>query len=70
MLFRSVLGNSAGVKSEFQSGGRNFKRGTTSGTQDYETDKKDWPLNQPLPKLEAAIQCSGMKLPYLDGLDL
>lgn len=25
----------------------------------YDTDKSLWPLNQPVPKLEALVQCSG-----------
>ena len=27
--------------------------------QSYETDKSIWPLNQPIPKIEALVQCSG-----------
>ncbi|VVC94633.1 unnamed protein product [Leptidea sinapis] len=43
----------------FRSGGKVFKRGTSKGSQHYDTDKSVWPLNQPVPKLEAIAQCSG-----------
>lgn len=29
------------------------------GTQTFDTDKSVWPLNQPVPKLEALVQCAG-----------
>ncbi|XP_037293401.1 xanthine dehydrogenase isoform X2 [Manduca sexta] len=42
-----------------RSGGDTIKRGTSQGTQIFDTDKSVWPLNQPVPKLEALVQCSG-----------
>lgn len=30
-----------------------------SGKQDYDTDQKEWPVNQPTPKIEANAQCAG-----------
>ncbi|XP_064292368.1 uncharacterized protein LOC128674487 [Plodia interpunctella] len=47
------------LNSKFRSGGDVIKRMTSSGTQVYDTDKSIWPLNQPVPKLEALAQCSG-----------
>lgn len=36
-----------------------MKRATSQGTQTFDTDKSLWPLNQPVPKIEALVQCSG-----------
>lgn len=41
------------------SGGEAIKRHASTGTQMYDTDKSVWPLNQPIPKLEGLLQCSG-----------
>lgn len=42
-----------------RSGGEAIKRNTSKGTQTFDTDKSVWPLNQPVPKIEALVQCSG-----------
>lgn len=42
-----------------RSGGSVLERGLSSGKQDFDTDKNLWPLNQPLPKMEAIHQTSG-----------
>lgn len=42
-----------------RSGGAAIKRITSKGTQTFDTDKSVWPLNQPIPKLEALVQCAG-----------
>nr|BAR64767.1 aldehyde oxidase [Ostrinia furnacalis] len=44
---------------KFRSGGEAIKRHTSQGTQTFDTDKSVWPLNQPVPKLEALVQCAG-----------
>lgn len=36
-----------------------MKRIISQGSQTFDTDKSVWPLNQPVPKLEALVQCSG-----------
>lgn len=36
-----------------------MKRHSSKGTQTYDTDESVWPLNKPIPKLEALVQCSG-----------
>jgi hypothetical protein len=41
------------------SGGNAIDRPLSSGKQIFYTDKSKWPLNQPVPKLEAIAQCSG-----------
>ncbi|PZC82143.1 hypothetical protein B5X24_HaOG210951 [Helicoverpa armigera] len=43
----------------YKSGGEAIKRHSSKGMQSYETDKSIWPLNQPIPKIEALVQCSG-----------
>ncbi|XP_061934259.1 uncharacterized protein LOC107992596 isoform X2 [Apis cerana] len=42
-----------------RSGGSILERGLSSGKQNYDTNKNLWPLNQPLPKMEAIYQTSG-----------
>lgn len=44
---------------KYRSGGTAIKRNTSKGTQIFDTDKSVWPLNQPVPKIEALVQCSG-----------
>ncbi|XP_045773994.1 indole-3-acetaldehyde oxidase-like [Maniola jurtina] len=43
----------------YKSGWKVFKRETSKGSQSFETDKSVWPLNQPVSKLEALVQCAG-----------
>jgi len=52
-----ILGNTTDER--LRSGAGDIEHGVTSGRQSYDTDKKEWPLNQPVSKLEATIQCSG-----------
>ena len=54
--FLRVLGTTAGVR--FRSGSTvlHDSRPLSSGTQTYDTHKIEWPVNQPLQKLEANIQ--------------
>nr|CAD7197905.1 unnamed protein product [Timema douglasi] len=49
----------AKAKKSLISGGDLLTRPLSSAKQTYETDKSVWPLNQPVPKLEALAQCSG-----------
>jgi xanthine dehydrogenase/oxidase len=53
----SVLGDK--VPKHIASGALDLQREISSGKQDYDTDSKDWPVNQPLIKVEARSQCSG-----------
>jgi xanthine dehydrogenase/oxidase len=46
------------------SGGKILERPLSTGKQDYETNKSLWPLNKPVPKLEAVAQCSGECIKY------
>ncbi|CAO1303177.1 unnamed protein product [Diamesa tonsa] len=43
----------------FKSGGNILTRGLSSGTQVFDTYKKNWPLTKNIPKIEADVQCSG-----------
>ncbi|KOC64413.1 Aldehyde oxidase 2 [Habropoda laboriosa] len=47
------------IEPRARSGGSLLERELSSGKQEFNTDKNLWPLNQPLPKLEAIYQTSG-----------
>lgn len=47
------------VSPKYSSGGSLLKRPVSSAQQDFQTDKSLWPVNKPVPKLEAFLQCSG-----------
>lgn len=47
------------VEENLRSGAGDIERFLTHGSQNYDTDKTEWPLNQPVSKLEATIQVSG-----------
>ncbi|KAM3955308.1 aldehyde oxidase 2 [Aphomia sociella] len=47
------------INPKYRSGGEAIKRNTSQGTEVFDTDKSVWPLNQPIPKLEAMAQCGG-----------
>ena len=53
----SALGNS--ISDELQSGANGISRGISSGVQTYETDPDLYPVNQPVEKYEARLQCTG-----------
>uniref|UniRef100_A0A1B0GDN7 FAD-binding PCMH-type domain-containing protein n=1 Tax=Glossina morsitans morsitans TaxID=37546 RepID=A0A1B0GDN7_GLOMM len=61
LLFKYYLDSSPSdkVKEEFRSGGPILIRNLSSGIQSFESNKKNFPINQPVQKLEALIQCSG-----------
>ena len=52
-----MLGNS--VKPQLRSAAFDLTRGPTQGTQNFDTDPSEWPLNQPIAKLEARAQVLG-----------
>ncbi|XP_043236080.1 indole-3-acetaldehyde oxidase-like isoform X1 [Amphibalanus amphitrite] len=53
------------VPAHLRSAGQDLTRDLMKGTQEFETDKTLWPVNQAIPKLEAEIQTSG-EAEYLD----
>jgi hypothetical protein len=60
LIFQYVLGLSPpNLPVNLVSGGKILERPVSTGKQDFETDKSVWPLNKPVPKLEAVTQCSG-----------
>ncbi|KAF6204371.1 hypothetical protein GE061_002712 [Apolygus lucorum] len=60
LLYKFVLSvNPAKVSERNKSGGTVFNRQVSSAKQDFDTDEKLWPLNKPIPKIEAVIQCAG-----------
>ncbi|XP_069694441.1 xanthine dehydrogenase-like isoform X2 [Periplaneta americana] len=60
LFYKFVLGLSPpNLPETFTSGGKDLQRPLSSGKQDFDTDKSVWPLNKPIPKLEAMTQCSG-----------
>ena len=55
-FFLRVLGNNAGARYSSGATVLHDTRPLSSGTQTFDTKKIEWPLNQPLKKLEADIQ--------------
>ncbi|XP_063225147.1 uncharacterized protein LOC134532557 [Bacillus rossius redtenbacheri] len=60
------------VNSRYKTGGEILSRPLSSGRQTYQTDKSLWPLNQPIPKIEAQYQTAGETiyvhdLPHFQG---
>ncbi|XP_045518198.1 xanthine dehydrogenase/oxidase-like [Pieris brassicae] len=51
----------------YKSGGDVIKREVSKGSQYYDSDQSVWPLNKPVPKIEAILQCSG-ELVYANAL--
>ncbi|XP_052742295.1 uncharacterized protein LOC112057810 [Bicyclus anynana] len=61
LFYKAVLSlcPEGNINANYRSGGSAIKRHTSKGTQTYDTDEAIWPLNKPVPKLEALVQCSG-----------
>ncbi|KAJ8720015.1 hypothetical protein PYW07_012058 [Mythimna separata] len=59
LFYKAVLSLYSDANPRYKSGGSVLERPLSRGTQVYETDKSLWPLNKPVPKLEALSQCSG-----------
>jgi len=47
----------------------NLERGLSSGKQEFDSDNKEWPVSEPIIKLEARAQCSG-EAQYTDDIPL
>jgi xanthine dehydrogenase/oxidase len=47
------------TSSKYKSGGKVLERELSSGTQVFDTYKKNWPLTKNIPKIEADVQCTG-----------
>lgn len=62
LFYKSVLGtapNGVLVNPKFRSGGTLIERPLSSGTQTFDTVEQNYPLTQPVMKLEALLQTSG-----------
>ncbi|PNF35793.1 Xanthine dehydrogenase [Cryptotermes secundus] len=60
LFYKFVLSLSPpGLPARVASGGKDLVRPLSSGKHLFDTDKSEWPLTQPVPKLEALAQCSG-----------
>jgi hypothetical protein len=61
-FFQFILSLSPpGLPARLLSGGKDLVRPLSSGKQQFDTDKTEWPLTKPVPKLEALAQCSGKR---------
>ncbi|XP_049801265.1 uncharacterized protein LOC126236198 isoform X3 [Schistocerca nitens] len=60
LFYKFVLSISPeNVQRTMRSGGEMLMRPVSAGKQDFDTNKMVWPLNEPIPKLEGLMQCSG-----------
>ncbi|CAG9836996.1 unnamed protein product [Diabrotica balteata] len=58
------------VGARYKSGGTILTRPLSTGTQQYGTDNKEWPLTQPIPKVESLAQTSGQLKYIMDMPDI
>ena len=47
---------SSSANERFHSGSDSLQRPVSSGVQTYDTRREEWPLNEPMTKVEAAYQ--------------
>ncbi|XP_021929641.1 indole-3-acetaldehyde oxidase-like [Zootermopsis nevadensis] len=68
LFYKFILSLSPpGLPARLLSGGQDLVRPLSSGKQQFDTDKTEWPLTKPVPKLEALAQCSG-EAQYINDL--
>ena len=48
------------VVPKYKSGGQEIERFVMHGKQDFDSDQSQWPLYQPISKIEGKIQASGL----------
>lgn len=65
ILYQAILSLAPDVNPLYKSGGDTLLRPVSRGTQTYDTDKSVWPLNQPVPKLEALAQVINISVLFL-----
>ncbi|XP_052741992.1 uncharacterized protein LOC112054404 isoform X2 [Bicyclus anynana] len=68
LFYKAILSLHPSPNTRYKSGGAELSRPVSHGTQTYDTDKSMWPVNQPIPKLEALTQCSGEALYVCDTI--
>lgn len=61
LVYKTILGivGSTTTGPKVASGGGDIEHKTTSGQQKYDTIKNEWPIGEPVAKIEGPIQCSG-----------
>ncbi|XP_013192300.1 uncharacterized protein LOC106136327 isoform X2 [Amyelois transitella] len=59
LFYKAILSYSPRINPRFKSGASKLQRPLSRGSQKFDTDKTLWPLNKPVPKIEALTQCSG-----------
>ncbi|EDW80734.1 uncharacterized protein Dwil_GK11684 [Drosophila willistoni] len=69
LFYKFLLGSAPNnlVRDQYRSGGQLLQRPISSGSQQFETIKKNYPVTEPVPKLEGLIQCSG-EAKYMNDL--
>uniref|UniRef100_A0A6P4FPG3 Xanthine dehydrogenase-like n=1 Tax=Drosophila rhopaloa TaxID=1041015 RepID=A0A6P4FPG3_DRORH len=69
LLYKFLLGTAPKerVRDSYRTGGLLLERPLSSGSQTFETIKKNYPVTQPVQKLEGLIQCSGEAM-YMNDL--
>jgi len=67
LFYKFILKNSPEVKPEYLTGAEELKRPVSSGMQTFDTQVKNYPVTQPVEKLEAMVQCSG-EATYMNDL--
>ncbi|XP_017144225.2 indole-3-acetaldehyde oxidase [Drosophila miranda] len=69
LLYKFLLGSAPRdlVRENYRSGGLLLERALSSGSQTFETIKKNYPVTQAVQKLEGLIQCSG-EATYMNDL--
>ncbi|XP_070198779.1 xanthine dehydrogenase/oxidase-like [Littorina saxatilis] len=70
LFYKFVLNTCADkCQKRYQSGGTGLYRPVSSAVQTFDSRKEEWPLNQPMTKLDAAYQVCG-EARYVDDLPL
>ncbi|XP_054283492.1 uncharacterized protein LOC129000555 [Macrosteles quadrilineatus] len=60
LFYRYVLSlNPSAVNPRLRSGGEDIERPLSHGVQQYYSEPVEYPLTEPIPKIESLIQCSG-----------
>ncbi|XP_053608460.1 uncharacterized protein LOC128674128 isoform X2 [Plodia interpunctella] len=59
LFYKAILSFSPTLNARYKSGASKLQRPLSQGSQKFDTDKALWPLNKPVPKIEALTQCSG-----------
>lgn len=67
LFYKFILSIAPQVRDDFKSGGTLLQRPLSKGSQDFGSDKKSYPLTEPVIKVEALAQTSG-QAEYIDDI--